>query len=172
MLTCDAFGVLPPISRLTTEQAMYHFMSGYTARIAGTEGGPAKTPQAVFSPCFGAPFLPLQPSRYAAMLRERIDRHGSSCWLVNTGWSGGGAGTGGRISIDVTRNIINAALDDVFDSVPFAVEPFFNLSIPTRCPGVSPDLLNPRNMWDDKNRYDEMAGDLAARFMENFSKFE
>lgn len=144
MLTCDAFGVLPPIARLTPEQAMYHFLSGYTARIAGTEDGMSKEPQAIFSACFGAPFLPLHPSVYAEILKEKIHRHGSCCWLVNTGWNGGGVGTGKRIRIDHTRSMVNAALNGNLDTVPFVREPFFGLHIPSECPGIPKELLSPR----------------------------
>ncbi len=172
MLTCDAFGVLPPISRLTTVQALYHFLSGYTARIAGTENGMAKEPQAVFSACFGAPFLPIHPSAYAELLKKKIGRHGACCWLVNTGWSGGGVGTGRRIRIDHTRTLINAALDGSLDNVPFAREPFFGLHIPTECPGIPGGLLNPREAWLDRSDYERTARDLAVRFRHNFAQFE
>lgn len=172
MLTCDAFGVLPPISRLTTVQAMYHFLSGYTARIAGTEDGMEKEPQAVFSPCFGAPFLPLHPSAYAELLEEKIDRHGVSCWLVNTGWNGGGVGTGKRIRIDHTRAMIHAALDGHFDNVPFAREAFFGLHIPAECPGIPAELLNPREAWPEQADYERTARNLAIRFRDNFAQFE
>lgn len=171
MLTCDAFGVLPPISRLTTGQAMYHFLSGYTARVAGTEDGMAKEPQAVFSACFGAPFLPLHPSAYAEFLKEKIDRHGAGCWLVNTGWSGGGAGIGRRIPIDHTRALIHAALDGNLDHVRFVREPFFGLRIPVECPGIPAGILNPRDAWADKQAYDGTARDLADRFRNNFAQF-
>lgn len=172
MLTCDAFGVLPPIARLTPEQAMFHFLSGYTAKLAGTEDGLGKEPQATFSACFGAPFLPLHPSAYAELLRDRITHFGVHCWLVNTGWSGGGFGVGSRIRIDHTRAMIHAALDGTFDDIPFVREPFFLLDIPTGCPGVPPGILMPRNAWDDPARYDETAARLVTWFIENFKQFE
>jgi phosphoenolpyruvate carboxykinase (ATP) len=172
MLTCDAFGVLPPVSRLTPEQAIYHFLSGYTAKIAGTEDGMGKEPQAVFSTCFGAPFLPLRPSVYANLFRERITRHGVGCWLVNTGWTGGGFGVGRRIRIDHTRAIIHAALSGELDAVPFVREPVFGLNLPTECPGVPTGILDPRAAWSDTGTYDETAHLLAARFRENFRQFE
>jgi phosphoenolpyruvate carboxykinase (ATP) len=171
MLTCDAFGVLPPIARLTAEQAMYHFLSGYTAKLAGTEDGMAREPHAVFSSCFGAPFLPLRPLVYAELLREKIDRHGVTCWLVNTGWSGGGYGVGQRIRIDHTRAMINAALEGDFEDIPFAREPFFNLHIPTVCPGVPAEILNPRSVWQNKELYEETALTLIDSFRENFKQF-
>jgi phosphoenolpyruvate carboxykinase (ATP) len=172
MLTCDAFGVLPPISRLTPEQAMYHFLSGYTAKIAGTEDGLGREPEATFSSCFGAPFLPLRPTVYAGLLREKIAGHDVACWLVNTGWSGGGFGTGSRIRIDHTRALINAALNGEFDGVPFVVEPFFGLSIPVACPGVPAEILNPRSAWSDKDGYDGTARRLVGNFHQNFRQFE
>jgi len=172
MLTCDAFGVLPPVARLTPEQAMFHFLSGYTAKIAGTEDGVGKAPQAVFSTCFGAPFLPLPPAVYAELFRERITRHQVGCWLVNTGWNGGGYGVGRRIRIDHTRAIINAVLSGAFASTPFVHEPIFGLSIPADCPGVPPGILDPRAVWPDPGKYDETARLLAIRFQENFRQFE
>ena len=143
MLTCDAFGVLPPISRLTPEQAVYHFLSGYTAKVAGTESGMGKEPQATFSSCFGAPFMALHPSVYAEMLKDKIAKHKVNCWLVNTGWSGGSFGVGSRIKIRYSRAMINAALSGVFDEIQFETEPFFGLSIPKSCPDVPGELLNP-----------------------------
>jgi phosphoenolpyruvate carboxykinase (ATP) len=172
MLTCDAFGVLPPIARLTPEQAMFHFLSGYSAKIAGTEDGLGTEPQATFSACFGAPFLPLHPSVYAQLLREKISRHGVRCWLVNTGWSGGGFGVGKRIRIDHTRAMIHAALTGVFDTIPFVREPFFGLSIPTACPGIPSSILNPVAVWPNVTMYENKAADLAKRFRENFRQFE
>ncbi|HOP40519.1 MAG TPA: phosphoenolpyruvate carboxykinase (ATP) [Geobacteraceae bacterium] len=172
MLTCDAFGVLPPIARLTPEQAMFHFLSGYTAKLAGTEDDLGREPQATFSACFGAPFLPLHPSIYAELLRDRITHYGVQCWLVNTGWSGGGFGVGSRIRIDHTRAMIHAALDGTFDDIPFVREPFLLLEIPTGCPGVPAGILTPRNAWADTRRYDETAAGLVARFIENFRQFE
>jgi phosphoenolpyruvate carboxykinase (ATP) len=170
-LAADAFGVLPPISRLTPEQAMYHFLSGYTAKLAGTETG-VKDPEPEFSACFGAPFLPLAPRFYAEMLGKRLREHQSSCWLVNTGWSGGKFGVGKRMSLKITRALVNAALDGRLDKVEFATEPAFGLSIPLSCPDVPAEILNPRNSWADKEAYDRTAADLAARFEANFQKFD
>ncbi|MGA3343865.1 MAG: phosphoenolpyruvate carboxykinase (ATP) [Terracidiphilus sp.] len=170
-LAADAFGVLPPISRLTPEQAMYHFLSGYTAKLAGTELG-VKDPSPEFSACFGAPFLPLAPRFYAEMLGKRLRQHQSACWLVNTGWSGGKFGVGKRMSLKITRALVNAALDGRLDKVEFATEPAFGLSIPLSCPDVPAEILNPRNAWADKEAYDRTAADLAARFEANFEKFD
>jgi phosphoenolpyruvate carboxykinase (ATP) len=170
-LAADAFGVLPPISRLTPEQAMYHFLSGYTAKLAGTELG-VKDPSPEFSACFGAPFLPLAPRFYAEMLGKRLRKHQSACWLVNTGWSGGKFGVGKRMSLRITRALVNAALDGRLDKVEFATEPAFGLSIPLSCPDVPAEILNPRNAWADKEAYDRTAADLAARFEANFQKFD
>jgi phosphoenolpyruvate carboxykinase (ATP) len=170
-LAADAFGVLPPISRLTPEQAMYHYLSGYTAKLAGTETG-VKDPTPEFSACFGAPFLPLAPRFYAEMLGKRLRQHQSSCWLVNTGWSGGKFGVGKRMSLKITRALVNAALDGRLDKVAFATEPAFGLSIPTSCPDVPAEILNPRNAWADKEAYDRTAADLAARFEANFEKLD
>ena len=153
MLTADAFGVLPPVSRLSSEAAMYHFLSGYTAKVAGTEKGVTE-PKATFSTCFGAPFLPLPPSRYAEMLGERIARHQARVWLVNTGWTGGPYGTGTRMKIQHTRAMIHAALSGALDNVPFARDPIFNLDVPQSCPDVPADVLNPRNTWSNKADYD------------------
>jgi phosphoenolpyruvate carboxykinase (ATP) len=170
-LTADAFGVLPPIARLTPEQAMYHFLSGYTAKLAGTETG-VKDPTPEFSACFGAPFLPLAPRTYAEMLGKRLKQHNASCWLVNTGWSGGKYGVGKRMSLKITRALVNAALNGSLDKVQFVTEPAFGLSIPVSCPEVPAEILNPRNAWADKDAYDRQAADLAARFGANFEKFE
>lgn len=169
-LTCDAFGVLPPISRLTPEQAMYHFISGYTARVAGTEKGVTE-PSPVFSACYGAPFMPLHPRRYAALLGERIKKHGSKVWLINTGWTGGPYGKGNRIDIPHTRAMVNAALDGKLDDVATVTDPIFKLQIPESCPGVPADILQPRNSWDDADAYDAQAAKLATMFSENFKKF-
>jgi phosphoenolpyruvate carboxykinase (ATP) len=171
MLTADAFGVLPPISRLTAEGAMYHFLSGYTAKVAGTEKGVTE-PKATFSACFGAPFLPLAPSRYARMLGERIARHGSRVWLVNTGWTGGAYGVGTRMKIAHTRAMINAALSGALDKVAYEKDPLFNLEIPASCPGVPAEVLNPRNTWANGAEYDEQARKLARMFVDNFKLFE
>lgn len=170
-LTCDAFGVLPPISRLTTDQAMYHFLSGYTAKVAGTEAGVTE-PQATFSTCFGAPFLPLPPQRYATMLGERLNKHGAQCWLVNTGWSGGGYGVGKRMNLNHTRAMVRAALDGRLKDVEYVTDSTFGLSIPITCPDVPSNVLQPRSTWSDGNAYDRKARELASRFEENFRLFE
>jgi len=171
-LAADAFGVLPPISLLTPEQAMYHFLSGYTAKLAGTEAGMGKDPEPEFSACFGAPFLPLAPRVYAEMLGKRLKQHNASCWLVNTGWSGGKFGVGKRMSLKITRALVNAALDGRLSKVEFVTEPAFGLSIPVSCPDVPAEILNPRNAWSDKAAYDKMAAELAKRFEENFKQFD
>ena len=170
MLTCDAFGVLPPIARLTVDQAIYHFLSGYTAKVAGTESGIGKEPQATFSACFGAPFMPLHPGVYARMLKDRITRHGSACWLVNTGWTGGAFGTGKRISVRHSRAMVNAAISGALDGIEFDTEPFFGLSIPRTCPDVPPEILNPRLMWKDVTAYDNTAKTLRKSFRNNFDQ--
>jgi phosphoenolpyruvate carboxykinase (ATP) len=170
MLTADAFGVLPPLSRLTAEQAMYHFLSGYTARLAGTERGVSE-PQATFSTCFGAPFMPRHPSVYASMLGDLIQRHGARCWLLNTGWTGGGYGVGRRMPIRATRALLDAALGGRFEGMPMAVHPVFGLRMPSACPEVDPGLLNPRSTWADTCAYDEVARGLAGRFEDNFARF-
>ncbi|MCT4560335.1 MAG: phosphoenolpyruvate carboxykinase (ATP) [Crocinitomicaceae bacterium] len=169
-LAADAFGVLPPISRLTVEQAMYHFMSGYTAKVAGTEMG-VKEPQTTFSACFGAAFLPLHPAKYAELLGEKLKGTDIKVWLINTGWSGGGYGVGSRMKLSYTRAMITAALTGKLDNVEFVKMPIFDLSIPTSCEGVPTELLNPRDTWADKSAYDETANDLAAQFVKNFEKY-
>lgn len=169
-LTCDAFGVLPPISKLTPEQAMVQFLLGYTAKVAGTEKGITE-PQATFSTCFGAPFMPLHPSVYAKMLGEKIKKHDAKCWLVNTGWTGGAYGVGHRISIKHTRALLNAALEGKLDNVEFVIDPFFGLSIPTVCEGVPSEILNPKNTWANKAEYDEKAIALAKSFVDNFKQY-
>ena len=171
MLTADAFGVLPPISKLTPEQAMYHFLSGYTARVAGTEKGLGAEPSATFSTCFGAPFMPRHPSVYAALLGARMTQAGAQCWLVNTGWTGGKPGVGSRMKIAHTRAMINAALNGGLERVETLVHPAFRLAIPTSCPGVPDEVLDPRNTWSDKAAYDATAQDLAGRFEKNFRQF-
>ena len=171
MLTADAFGVLPPISKLTPEQAMYHFLSGYTAKVAGTERGVTE-PTATFSTCFGAPFMVHHPTVYAKLLGERIAKHEVTCWLVNTGWTGGPYGVGNRMSIAHTRAMVNAALDGSLGGATFEREPFFGLEIPTALGDVPADVLNPRNAWADKAAYDAQAKKLAGLFFENFKKFE
>ena len=170
-LTADAFGVLPPVAKLTPEQAMYHFISGYTAKVAGTEAGITE-PQATFSTCFGAPFMPRAPKIYAEMLGQRLREHKAQCWLVNTGWQGGPYGVGKRMSLPYTRAMVNALVEGKLAGVEFEVEPSFGLSIPKSCPGVPPELLNPRNSWQDKAAYDKMAADLSARFAKNFEQFD
>jgi len=171
MLTADAYGVLPPISRLTPERAMYHFLSGYTARVAGTEKGVTE-PKAVFSTCFGAPFLPLNPNVYATMLGEKIATHKARVWLVNTGWTGGAYGVGKRMKIAHTRAMINAALAGQLDKAQYRTDPIFNVEVPTACPGVPDDVLDPRKTWPDGKAYDEQAKKLAAMFVDNFKRFE
>jgi len=171
MLTADAFGVLPPISRLTPEGAMYHFLSGYTAKVAGTEKGVTE-PKATFSTCFGAPFLPLAPNRYARMLGEQIARHHARVWLVNTGWTGGPYGVGKRMKIAHTRTMIRAALSGTLDSVACEKDKVFNLDIPTSCPDVPAEVLRPRNTWANGAEYDAQATKLARMFVENFKNFE
>jgi len=170
-LTCDAFGVLPPISKLTAGQAMYNFISGYTAKVAGTEAG-INEPQTAFSACFGAPFLPLHPTKYAEMLGARMKEHGVNVWLVNTGWSGGAYGTGSRMKLKYTRAMITAALNGELDTVEYATLPTFNLSMPTTCPNVPDEVLNPRNTWADKAAYDAKAQKLANYFVENFEQYQ
>jgi phosphoenolpyruvate carboxykinase (ATP) len=170
-LTADAFGVLPPISKLTTDQAMYHFLSGYTAKVAGTEAG-VKEPQPNFSTCFGSPFLPLRPKVYAEMLGRRMQEHGSQCWLVNTGWFGGPYGVGSRMKLPYTRAMVNAAIEDALANVEFEADPAFGLTIPKSVPGVPSEFLHPRDAWKDKAAYDKTAADLAGRFAKNFEKFD
>lgn len=169
-LTCDAFGVLPPVSKLTRGQAMYHFISGYTAKVAGTEVGVTE-PEATFSACFGAAFLVWHPTKYAEMLAEMIDRHGSTVWLVNTGWSGGAYGVGERFPLKHTRAIIDAVLDNSMRSAEFDTLDIFGLEIPKVVNHVPPEILNPRTTWADKNAYDSTASKLAAMFVENFKKY-
>ena len=172
MLTCDASGVMPPIAKLTVEQAMYHFISGYTAKIAGTEVGLGKEPEITFSTCFGAPFMVHPPYRYAELLKLKMLRHGVDCWLVNTGWVGGKYGVGKRISIRHTRNLLNAALEGQLKNVEYYTDPVFGFSVPKTCPEVPEDALYPSRAWPDKAAYDRAYRDLAARFIENFKKFE
>ncbi len=170
MLTADAFGVLPPIAKLTREQAMYHFLSGYTAKVAGTERGVTE-PQATFSTCFGAPFMVHHPTVYAKLLGKKIDEHEVECWLVNTGWSGGPYGVGKRMSIAHTRAMVNAAIEGRIPA-DFEKEPFFGLAVPKSVPDVPSDVLNPRNVWPDKAAYDAQARKLAELFYNNFKRFE
>ena len=170
-LTADAFGVLPPVSKLTLNQAMYHFLSGYTAKVAGTERGVTE-PRATFSACFGAPFLPLPPGEYAKMLGERLARHGAQCWLINTGWTGGAYGAGHRISLAHTRAIVAAALDGSLLDGPTRTDPVFGLTVSTSAPGVPNDVLDPRGTWPDGAAYDAQAKKLAGMFRANFAAFE
>jgi phosphoenolpyruvate carboxykinase (ATP) len=169
-LTCDAYGVLPPISKLTPEQAMFHFLNGYTAKVAGTEAG-VTDPTTTFSTCFGAPFLPLRPKVYADMLGKRIEQHGAQVWLVNTGWSGGGFGVGQRIKLGYTRAMIRAAMEGKLENVRYEKDPVFGLAVPSSCPEVPDELLMPRSTWEDKEAYDAEAQKLLAMFEENFRKF-
>ncbi len=172
MLTADAFGVLPPIAKLTPEQAMYHFLSGYTAKVAGTEKGLGSEPQATFSTCFGAPFMPRHPSVYARLLGERIARHKANCWLVNTGWTGGAHGVGRRMPIAYTRALLEAALDGELATAPMVTDSNFGLRVPRRCPGVPDEVLDPRGTWADGEAYDDAARDLVGRFEDNFANYE
>jgi phosphoenolpyruvate carboxykinase (ATP) len=170
-LTCDAFGVLPPISKLTPGQAMYQFIAGYTAKVAGTEAG-IDEPVTVFSACFGAPFLPLHPTRYAEMLGEKIQKHGTKVWLVNTGWSGGPCGVGKRMKLSYTRAMISAALNNELNGVAFEKDPVFGLSFPKEVPGVPSEVLNPRDTWANKAAYDEKANALAVAFNKEFEQYK
>ncbi|RNC80614.1 MAG: phosphoenolpyruvate carboxykinase (ATP) [Phycisphaera sp.] len=170
-LTADAFGVLPPMSKLTPEQAMYYFINGYTSKLAGTEAGVTE-PQPNFSPCFGGPFMPRQPVEYAQMLAERIEKHGANVWLLNTGWTGGPYGTGNRFSLKYTRAMVTAILDGSLASVETKPDPVFGLNIPVSVPGVPDEVLIPKNTWADGAAYDEKAAELAAKFRENATKFE
>ncbi len=167
MLACDAFGVLPPLSRLTSDQAVYHFLSGYTAKVAGTESG-IKTPQATFSACFGAPFMPLASTVYAAMLCDKIKKHGTSVWLVNTGWTGGGYGVGARMPLAVTRALVRAVLSNELSQAGFRRDPVFGTEVPIACSGVDARLLNPRDAWSSVEAYDRAARELAILFRHNF----
>ncbi|HEV2078613.1 MAG TPA: phosphoenolpyruvate carboxykinase [Allosphingosinicella sp.] len=170
MLTADAFGVLPPIARLTPDQAMYHFLSGYTAKVAGTEIGVTE-PEATFSTCFGAPFMPRHPSVYGNLLKERIARGNVDCWLVNTGWTGGKYGVGSRMPIKATRALLNAALDGSLKNAEFRKDPYFGFEVPVAVEGVDPSILNPRETWADKDEYDATARKLVGLFIANFAKF-
>ncbi len=170
-LTADAYGVLPPIARLSPDQAMYHFLSGYTARVAGTEIGVTE-PQATFSTCFGAPFMPRHPSVYGNLLKERIAKGGVTCWLVNTGWTGGKYGVGKRMPIKVTRALLNAALDSSLNAAEFRLDPNFGFEVPVAVAGVESTILDPRATWDDKAAYDETATKLVKQFADNFAQFE
>jgi phosphoenolpyruvate carboxykinase (ATP) len=169
-LTCDAYGVLPPISRLSPEQAMYQFISGYTAKVAGTETGVTE-PKATFSACFGAPFLPLHPGKYAHMLGEKVEKSQAKVWLINTGWTGGAYGKGTRMKLSYTRAMITAALQGKLNDVKYEHMPVFNLSVPASCPGVPSALLDPRSTWEDKEDYDRQTINLAKLFVKNFEKY-
>nr|WP_250893790.1 phosphoenolpyruvate carboxykinase [Croceibacterium selenioxidans] len=170
-LTADAFGVLPPVARLTPDQAMYHFLSGYTAKVAGTEIGVTE-PEATFSTCFGAPFMPRHPSVYGNLLKQRIASGGVQCWLLNTGWTGGKYGVGKRMPIKATRALLNAALDGSLNNAEFRQDPNFGFEVPVAVPGVDSAILDPRETWADKNEYDQTAAKLVQLFVENFAQFE
>ncbi len=171
-LTADAFGVLPPVAKLTKEQAMYYFLAGYTSKLAGTEKGLGAEPQATFSACFGAPFLPLHPRVYAELLGKKIDQHKVNVWLLNTGWTGGPFGVGERMHLPYTRAMVAAALDGTLDTVPYEKESFFGLSIPTSCPNVPDEVLNPRQTWADQKAYDAQARTMVERFEKGFAQFK
>ncbi|GAB4535221.1 MAG: phosphoenolpyruvate carboxykinase (ATP) [Haliangiales bacterium] len=170
-LTCDAFGVLPPVSKLTPAQAMYHFISGYTAKVAGTEMG-VKDPEATFSPCFGGPFLVWHPTKYAELLAEKVRKHGANTWLINTGWTGGPFGVGHRMKLGYTRAIIDAIHNGTLDNVETQDDPVFGFAIPTSCPDVPSELLLPKNTWADAANYDKTAAKLARLFSDNFQKYQ
>jgi phosphoenolpyruvate carboxykinase (ATP) len=169
-LTCDAFGVLPPLSRLSADQALYHFLSGYTAKVAGTETGITE-PQVTFSTCFASPFLPLHPTRYAELLREKLQTYGSQVWLVNTGWTGGSYGKGSRIKLSLTRAMVRAALQGTLAAVPFKPDPIFRTLVPESCPGIPSEVLHPRKTWQNTSEYDTQARKLAGLFQTNFANY-
>lgn len=171
LLTCDASGVMPPIARLTPNQALYQFVSGYTSKIAGTEVGLGKEPEITFSACFGGPFMVHHPYKYAELLKRKIERYGVTCWLVNTGWVGGPYGVGKRISIKYTRALLNAALTGKLDQVKFTKDPVFGFEVPSECPNVPSEVLNPASSWGDQKEYNRRYHDLAMRFTQNFAKF-
>jgi phosphoenolpyruvate carboxykinase (ATP) len=170
-LTCDAFGVFPSVSRLTPAQAMYHFMSGYTAKIAGTESDASADPQPTFSTCFGAPFLPLRPQVYAEMLADRMKRHGARCYLLNTGWIGNRFGTAPRVPLEITRTVIPLVLDGTIERAVFRLDPVFGLDVPVELPGVPADVLNPQLRTPDTREYERRTKDLAKKFIGNFDQF-
>ncbi|MEI7906840.1 MAG: phosphoenolpyruvate carboxykinase (ATP), partial [Bacteroidota bacterium] len=172
LLTCDASGVMPPIAKLTPDQALYQFISGYTSKIAGTEVGLGKEPEMTFSTCFGAPFMVLHPAFYADLLKKKILRYGVHCWIVNTGWIGGAFGIGKRISIQHTRALLNAALSGSLLKSTFSVDPVFGFEVPRQCDGVPDNVLDPSNSWPSKEIYMQKYRQLASRFVENFKKFE
>ena len=171
MLTADAFGIIPPISRLIPEQTLYHFISGYTSKIGGTEIGLGKEPQATFSACFGAPFMALHPYAYAQLLKEKILKHKVKCWLVNTGWVGGPYGIGSRIQLKYTRQMVKASLNGTLEKSSFVEEKIFGLKIPLECQGVPREILNPVKAWKNQREYMEKAKELAEKFKENFKQF-
>ncbi len=171
MLTCDAFGVLPPIARLSPAQAEYHFLSGFTSKVAGTERGVTE-PQPTFSTCFGAPFMPRRPEVYGDLLRKKISRHGATCWLVNTGWTGGKYGEGSRMPIKATRALLSAALEGELSKGEFRKDPNFGFEVPVDAPGVPNILLDPRRTWDDPAAYDRQAEKLVQMFAENFAQYD
>ncbi len=171
-LTADAFGVLPPVARLTPAQAMYHFLSGYTAKVAGTEKGVGSEPQATFSSCFGAPFLPLHPKVYAGLLGEKIKKHDVKVWLINTGWTGGPFGVGHRIDLKHTRSVVHAVLDGSLDEIETREDPIFGLNVPVHCPDVPDEILDPRQTWEDQEAYDAKAQHVASLFARNFRAYE
>jgi phosphoenolpyruvate carboxykinase (ATP) len=171
MLTADAFGVIPPIARLTSDQAMYHFISGYTAKVGGTEKGITE-PKAVFSTCYGAPFMSLHPSVYARLLGDKIKKHNVTCWLLNTGWTGGPYGEGNRMDIKLTRTMLNAALNGELDNVETRIDPYFGIRVPVTCPGVPSEILDPGRTWNDQAKYDRTARELVRMFDENFKQFD
>jgi phosphoenolpyruvate carboxykinase (ATP) len=171
LLTCDASGVMPPIARLTSNQALYQFISGYTSKIAGTEVGLGKEPEITFSACFGGPFMVHHPYKYAELLKHKIERYNATCWLVNTGWVGGPYGIGKRISIKHTRALLNAALSGKLADVQYKQDPIFGFEVPLTCPDVPTDVLDPSSSWHDKKEYEHRYKDLAMRFKQNFGKF-
>ena len=170
MLTCDAFGILPPIARLTPAQAMYHFLSGFTSKVAGTERGVTE-PEPTFSTCFGAPFVPRRPETYGRLLQDKISNHGASCWLVNTGWTGGAYGIGSRMPIRATRALLTAAMNGILAASKFRKDPNFGFDVPVSVPGVADILLDPRRTWNDVNAYDQQAKKLLEMFSRNFEKY-
>ena len=172
MLTADAFGVMPPIAKLSPEQAMYHFLSGYTAKVAGTEMGLSKDPTATFSTCFGAPFMPRRPIEYGNLLKEKISEHNADCWIVNTGWSGGPYGVGHRISLGDTRKLVSLALNGKLKDIEMRKDPSFGFEVPMHIEGIDQNLLNPKESWKDKMAYDQQASKLVRMFIDNFKQFE
>jgi phosphoenolpyruvate carboxykinase (ATP) len=171
-LTCDASGVMPPVARLSADQALYHFISGYTAKVGGTEIGLGEEPEITFSACFGAPFMVHKPGYYASLLKQKILRYQVNCWLVNTGWVGGPYGVGKRISIRYTRGLLNAALDGQLRDVEYYTDPVFGFLVPKQCPGIPESVLYPASSWTSDNAYMKRYRSLAGRFIDNFKKFE